>query len=421
MEILGNEGVASPPKKMKRTGYSSPCKTPSTQKNLLQYIKSSPKQNILEDVFGKMSLSPSKTPSPKTTPQKNQATLKQWVTPTKIKQNQPPFTPSCNVSAKRNELVWPPQHVMLNKDEFIKRLYKNPREFPTTYEYVLESLQDEDFFVSVVKTICSFMSSDFSPSTEIIWYLIENILSSNASSMPINLTYTLLQDILERYPTKCVGLKITWNHVKTYLMAEQPEDVKKSQVTCCKRSVQSFLLSVLAVEVKTRALKSKQTQLTKHFSLDFDFRHANEVIQCLKKSLANPSAPNSCSGIGKDSQDLPEEISISELELFQNILKLFMIVSLNKENAAIRLADELMYLYIELPNLEQRVLLLQSVMSHQVRQHLIKVLLMNYCSLLPEALEGHDLPLSMQKILLQDFYRVPPSKYEMPFMVREQS
>jgi hypothetical protein len=408
------EGIPTPLKNeaMKTISYPSPCKEPSTKKNLQQYLKSSPKPNHMEDMLNKMTLSPSKTPSPKTTPQKTQSSLDHWVTPTKrMRVKQTPVSPSRDVNAKRNELIWPPPHVLLNTEEFIKRLYKNPRDYPTTYKNIIESLQDEEFLFSVVKTIDSFMSRNFAPSSEMIWYLVNHILARSSNSWLISLTYSLLNDIIEKYPTKCIGMNVTSADVRKYFFHNKVgSDKKSSKTKPYSKLALSFLLSVLAVELKATALKSKQRRLSKQFSADFDVQHVRDVIPCLKKCLNNHTAtPNSCC-IG-EGRDLAEETGICGLELFQNLLKLFMIVSLNKENAAIRLADQLMYLYIDLPNLQQRVLLLQSVTSHHVRQHLIKVLLMNYCSLLPEALTGHNLPLCVRKILMQDFYRQPPSKY----------
>jgi hypothetical protein len=322
-----------------------------------------------------------------------------------------PTTPIRDVTAKRNELVWPPQHVILETDKFIKRLYEKPREFPRNYKDIVESLQDEELPITIVKTIRSFMSRDFAPSPEIIWYLVNNILSSSSNSWLISLTYSLLNDIIEKYPTKCIGMNITLEHVRKHFFQDKvSNDKKSSKAKCCNKLALSFLLSVLSVELKATALKSKQRRLTKYFSADFDVRHVRDVIPHLKKCLENHTAtPNSC-GIG-ERRDLVEETSICGLELFQNLLKLFIIVSVNKENATHRFANELLSLYIELPNLQQRVLLLQSVTSHHARKHLINMILMNYCSLLPTALKGHNIFLCVRKIVFQDFYREPPSKY----------
>ncbi|CAB4008419.1 Hypothetical predicted protein [Paramuricea clavata] len=534
MDVLPEGIVPSPPQNQAMKKYYPLCKASPTQKNLLQYLKSSPKRNHLGDVFDKMSLSPSKTKttpqktqsthqktqsthqktqsthqktqstsqktqstSQKTqstpqktqstpqktqsthqktqsthqktqsthqktqsthqktqstpqktqstpqktqstpqktqstpqktqstpqktqltpqktqlTPQKTQSTLEYWVTPTKKMRKQIPTTPIRDVTAKRNELVWPPQHVILETDKFITRLYEKPREFPRNYKDIVESLQDEELPITIVKTILSFMSRDFAPSPEIIWYLVNNILSSSSNSWLISLTYSLLNDIIEKYPTKCIGMNITLEHVRKHFFQDKVSNDKKSlKAKCCNKLALSFLLSVLSVELKATALKSKQRRLTKYFSADFDVRHVRDVIPHLKKCLENHTATPSSCGIG-ERRDLVEETSICGLELFQNLLKLFIIVSVNKENSALRLADELLYLYIDLPNLQQRVLLLQSVTSHHVRKHLIDTILMNYYSLLPTALKGHNIQfLCVRKIVFQDFYREPPKR-----------
>jgi hypothetical protein len=408
------DGMLSPSKKKAmKPLYPSPCKKPSTQANLFNYLNSSPKRKTVEDAFTSMTLSPSKTPSPATTPQKAQSTLENYVTPSKRVRKQIPHSPSCDVNAKRNELVWPPPHVVLNTEAFIKKLYEDPRDFPTTYKFLVESLQDEKLLFSVVKTIDSCMSKDFAPSADMIWYLVKNILSRSSDTRLISLTYSLLNRIIERYPKQCIGMNITSEHVQKYFFQDLKDgsDKKSSKKTKhCSKLASSFLLSVIAVELKETALKSKQRRLSKHFSADFNIHHVKYVMPQLKRCLENHTATSSPCGTG-DRHDMPEEAGICGLELFQNILKLIMVVSLNKENVAIKLADQLMYLYIDLPNLQQRVLLLQSVTSHYVRQHLTRVLLMNYCSLLSEArLHGHDLPLCVRKILLQDFYRQPPSE-----------
>ena len=407
------EGMFSPSKnKTIDTLYQSPCKQPPLKQiNLFKYVNSPPKCNNTENAFHNLTLSPSKTPSPKTTPQKAQSTLEKWVTPTKRMRELTLSSPSYDVNSKRNELVWPPQHVVLNSEQYIGRLYKNLRDFPITYKYLVESVEDEKLFFSVVKTIDSCMSKDFAPSSEMIWYLVKHILLKSSNARLVSLTYSLLNDIIEKYPTKCIGMNITsedmWNHFFKDKVCNYKRISKTTQLRS--KLALSFLLSVLSVELKATALKSKQRRPSKHFSADFGIHHVNHVISHLKKCLEDhTAAPNSC-GIG-DKQDMPEETSICGLELCQNVLKLFMIVSVNKEDVAVRLADHLMYLYIDLPNLHQRVLLLQSVTSHCIRQHLTAVLLMNYCSPLPEALNGHNLPLCVRKILLQDFYRQPPKR-----------
>ena len=408
------EGMLSPPtNKAINPLYQSPCKQlPVKQINVLKYVSSPPKSNNTENAFHNLKLSPSKTPSPKTTPPKAQSTLEKWVTPTKRMRKLTLSSPSHDVNAKRNELVWPPQHVVLNSEQYIRRLYKDVRDFPITYKYLIESVADEKLFFSVVKTINSCMSKDFAPSSKMIWYLVKNILLKSSNARLVSLTYSLLNDIIEKYPTKCIDMNIISEDIWKHFPKDEVGNYKKISKTTqlCSKLALSFLLSVLSVELKKTALKSKQRRQSKHFSADFDIHHVKHVIPHLKKCLENHTAtPNSC-GIG-DKQEMPEETGICGLELCQNLLKLFMIVSVNKEVVAVRLADHLMYLYIELPNLQQRVLLLQSVMSHCIRQHLITVLLMNYCSLLPEALNGHNLPLCVRKIFLQDFYRQPPSKY----------
>ena len=407
------EGMLSPPKnKAINTLYQSPCKQPALKQiNLFKYVNSPPKCNDTENVFHNFTLSPSKTPSPKTTPQKAQLTLEKWVTPTKRMRKLTLSSPSYDVNAKRNELVWPPQHVVLNSEQYIGTLYKNLRDFPITYKYLVESVEDEKLFFSVVKSIDSCMSKDFAPSSEMIWYLVENILLKSSNARLVSLAYSLLNDIIEKYPTKCIGMNITSEDIWKHFFKDKVGNYKKISKTTqlWSKLALSFLLSVLSVELKATALKSKQRRLSKHFSADFDIHHVKHVIPCLKKCLENhTAAPNSCR-IG-DKQDMPEEASICGLELCQNLLKLFMIVSVNKEDVAIRLADHLMYLYIDLANLQQRVLLLQSVTSHHIRQQLITVLLMNYCSVLPAALHGHNLPLCVRKILLQDFKRQPPKR-----------
>ena len=359
----------------------SPCKTPKKQKNLMEYLKSSPKRSYLEDDLGKMKLSP--TMSPETTPSKMQSTLEHWATPTKrmrVKENT--VTPSTDISSRRNELVWPPHHILLGNEEFIKRLYKNTWDFPTSYRYLIESLQDEELHVLVIKSCESLMSNDYAPPCEVIRNLIGIMSSKKSTSWLESMAYSLLNDILERYPTKCVAIQVTWEDIEKYF----------NDTRCCSQLAFGFLLSVLSVELKAGALKSKQRRLSKHFSADFHMQHVKDVISCLKGCLENDSTMTAI------------------LEILQNFLKLFMIVSLNKSYVAVRLANELSSLYIELPNLEQRVLLLRSMQSHLVRTHLINILLMNYCEL-PVAFKLPDeLQLCMKKILLQDFNRKPPSK-----------
>ena len=398
--------------------YQSPGKSSPTQKNLQHYLTSS-QHNHVKGTLNKIT-SPSKTPSPKTTPQKTQLSLSEWVTPTKkIRTQVPPDAPInvnrtqvsdtlINVNAKRNELVWPPQHTILNTEQFITKLYKKKSacEFPITYKCLLDSLQEEDLFISVVQALDSLMNRDFSPPADLIWFLVDIISSSRSDPWLISSTYSMLNDIIEKYPTKCIEMKVTWENIRKHFPGNGGKSLK---VKVCSKLALSFLLSVLSVEVKATALKSRWTRLTKHFSADFHARHVKDVIPHLKKCLeSHTELPNACS-MG-DEGNIWEETSICGLQLFQNLLKLFMIVSLNKEDAAIRLGDELVCLYIDLPNLQQRVLLLQSLMSLQVRQHLIRLLLMNCCVPLPEALPGHDIPLSIRKIILQDFYREPPSK-----------
>ena len=391
-----------------KTVYLSPDKSSPTQKNLLQYL-TLPQHTHFEDTHNKIA-SPSKTQSPQTTPQKTQQTLQQWVTPTKKIRAQVADIP-INVNAKRNELIWPPQHAILNTEEFITRLYaKSARDFPNTYRCLIDSLQEEDLLISVVKTIDSHMSRESPPPADLIWFLVNIMSSSSSNSWLISSVYSLLNEIIENYPTKCIEMKVTWENItKHFPSIKNGNDSKSLKTKTHSKLALSFLLSVLSVEVKATALKSRQTRLTKPFSADFHVRHMKDVIPHLKKCLeSHTELPNACN-MG-DERNIWEETGICGLQLFQNLLKLFMIVSLNKENATTRLGDELLYLYIDLPNLQQRVLLLQSLMSHRVRQHLIRCLLMNYCSPLPEALGGHDIPLSIRKIVLQDFYRKPPSK-----------
>ncbi|XP_028391247.1 uncharacterized protein LOC114516078 [Dendronephthya gigantea] len=378
------KGIGSPAKnKTVKSASPSPCKvSEKKQKNLLEYLKSSPKRCCLKDEFDKMKLSP--TMSLETTPTKTQSTLEHWATPTKRMRvmEEPAVTPSTDISSRRNELVWPPRHVLLGNEDFIKRLYKSSRDFPTSYQYLIESLQDEELHFLMIRSCENVMSNDYAPPCVVIRNLIGIMASKKSTSGLVSMAYSLLNDILERYPTKCVAIHVTWEDIEKYLNDTRP----------CSRLAFGYLLSVLSVELKAGALKSKQRRLSKHFSADFNIQRVKDVISCLKKCLQNHTG------------------RAEFLEILQNFLKLFMIVSLNKGYVAVRLADELLGLYIGLPNLEQRVLLLRSMQSHLVREHLISILLVNYCEL-PKAFKLTDeLQLCMKKILLQDFNRKPPKR-----------
>ena len=89
-----------------------------------------------------------------------------------------------------------------------------------------------------------------------------------------------------------------------------------------------------------------------------------------------------------------------------------MVSSTNKQYVSIRIADELMYLYMDLPTLDARVQLLRTLKSHLIRRLLIEVLLMNYCALGPEALQSTDIPMSIRKFVLPDFHRCPQQRSE---------
>lgn len=393
-------------------------KTPPKQRNLIQYLTTPPKldrkTSNCKETLSKHGKMPSKGHSlegihEKMTCSSTQSSIDHWVTPTKKDHvKEVPVSPSCNVHSQRNELIWPPQHVLLNTNEFIERLYKDSREFPTTFMYMLESIKDEELLDSYLSAINTFMSRNWAPSPEIILYLLNIIFSHRSSPRHVCMIYGLLNEIILKYPKKCIALNVSMRDVRKYFFNEAVDANTKIAIPFSKLGL-SFLLSVLSVELKATALK-KQNRLTKNYSADFNVKHARDAIPHLKKCLTDHTAiSGACSA--EDHDVLPEEIGYCGLELLQNLLKLYMVVSLDKEYSAVRLADVLMDLYIELPSLEQRVLLLQSVKSHFVRQHLCKVLLMNYCSLLPEALKGYDQELSMKKILFQDFCRKPPSKY----------
>ena len=320
---------------------------------------------------------------------------------------------------KRNEVVWPPTHVTINPTEFVSKLFKVPRLFCVTYNDLIEGLLDEQFFYQVVRTIQCFMSTRMAPSCNLIWYLVDNVLLNSCKRSLSSATYCLLNEIHARFPARCLAMRVRWTNMEKLTGRLTSFFASGSESQFLNAGLASvFILNVLSSEVKSTALKTKPTRIKKNFSADFNSHNMKEIVAGIKVCLSNHT--NTCrngncpiarpSDCTKERPSSSPNVGICSLELFQNLLKLVIISSSNKEAVAIRTADELSCIYISLTNLQARILLLRTLKSHLIRSYLIKVLLMNYCSPHPDALKGNDVPFTARKIVLQDFCRFPPKR-----------
>lgn len=350
-----------------------------------------------------------------------QSSIKTWLTPIKKSPRAAPAVDidSKHVTTKRNEVVWPPIHVTIDSIDFISRLYKRSRTFPSCYVDIIEGLQDELFLFQVVQSIQSLTNSCAAPSSDLIWFLVKDVLLNSCQRRLSFATYSLLSEIHARFPARCIAMRVDWGSIKCVTERLTSLFNGGTELQFLNASLALlFIISILSSEVKFTALKTKTTRLARHFSSNFDYRNMREIIAGIKVCLNNHrymcGYRKSEVGNHLDPTKLDKSLSANygfcSLELFQNLLKFDIVLSRYKQQVAQTIADELMSLYMDLPSLEARILLLQTLKSHLIRRYLIEVLLMNYCQLGDEALHGNEIHMGARKILKQDFLRCPPRR-----------
>lgn len=253
------------------------------------------------------------------------------------------------------------------------------------------------------------MSSSAAPSSDLIWFLVKDVLLNSCQRRLTFATYSLLSEIHARFPACCIAMRIDWESIKGFTERLTSLFSSGTKLQFLNASLAFlFIISVLSSEVKFTALKTKPTRLARHFSSDFGYRNMREIIAGIKVCLSNHR--DTCGYRKSDVKSLSVNFGFCSLELFQNLLKFDIVLSCYKQQVAQTIADELMSLYMDLPSLEARILLLQTLKSHLIRRYLIEVLLMNYCREGDEAFHGNEMHMGARKILKQDFLRCPPRR-----------
>ena len=261
-----------------------------------------------------------------------QSSIKTWLTPIKKSPRAAHVVDidAKHVTTKRNEVVWPPIHVTLDSIDFTLRLYKRSRTFPSCYVDIVEGLQDELLLFQVVRSIQSLTNSCAAPSSDLIWFLVKDVLLNSCQCGLSFATYSLLSEIHARFPARCIAMRVDWGSIEgvTERLTSLFSSGTELQVLNASLAL-SFIINVLSSEVKFTALKTKTTRLARHFSSDFGYRNMREIIAGIKVCLNNhrcmcgckKSEVGNCLDPTKPDKSLSVNYGFCSLELFQNLLK----------------------------------------------------------------------------------------------------
>ena len=288
----------------------------------------------------------------------------------------------------------------------------NPsKNFTETQLNSLQALKEENFHLSVLRTVSSFMSQRRKPPPSLVFYLLNDILLSKQTSCGKECSRILreIQILHPTVPAQMMAQKITWEFISMI--------VKLSKCAVKFRSgdgsladnatlALSFLVSVMEDEVKLKTFSHVKTSGYRLLHVIKKASHIQEVISWIQTSMLQHDSKQPSHGCGHH---------VCPVNLLQRMLTLSLTVSERPEDCASRIADEMILAYCTMPSMELKTLFLQSTQSHLLRAKLIEVIVNNCCSLDHTELDNGRSELDngrsrvgLKHIVCADFKRSPP-------------
>lgn len=299
----------------------------------------------------------------------------------------------CKVPLKKSELIARGKH-----EE------SQSKTFTESQVNTLQALKEENFHKSVLNTLSSFMSHHRKPPPSLLFYLLNNILLSKQSSCGPE-CFRILRQIQVLHPVvamEMIGQKITWEYVSMVVKLSgcAQSHTADSSLKRDASMVLSFIVTVMQDEAEKKKCALVKTSAHRLLSVDRRVSNIRDVIQWIGQSLSHHRAEQLDQSCGH---------SFCPLLLLQRMLLLSLLVSDRPDHSASRIADELVWAYVELPSIKQKTLLLQSVQSHVLKTKLIEVIVSNCCPF-DGALEVEGVSrLGLRQFVLTDFKRFPPA------------
>ena len=265
----------------------------------------------------------------------------------------------------------------------------------------LQALKEENFHKTYLETVTSFMSPRRKPPPSLLFYLFNNILLSKQSGCGTE-CFRILLRIQELHPAEVAQMlqqKITWEFVSMIVKlagCTQSHTVESFKMNAS--MALSFLVSVMEKEVEKKKVCLVKTSAHRFFSVDRLSGNFHDVVEWVKKATEEHR---------KEQLDQHCGHNFCPLYLLQRMLQLSVLVSQRPEDTAVRLANDLVLAYVELPSIKYKTLLLQSLQSHLLKTKLIEIVVKNCCSI-DEELEEERMTSSGLKNVVLNFKRSPP-------------
>ena len=279
------------------------------------------------------------------------------------------------------------------------------KNFTETQLNSLQALKEENFHLSVLRTVSSFMSQRRKPPPSLVFYLLNNILLSKQTSCGKECSRILreIQILHPTVPAQVMAQKIPWEFI-SMLVERSKCTVNKfqsgdSSLEDNATSALSFLVTVMEDEVKLKTFSHVKTSSYRLLHMIKKANHIQDVISWIQTSMLQHDSKQPSHGCGHH---------VCPVNLFQRMLTLSLTVSERPEDCAARIADEMILAYCMMPSIELKTLFLQSTQSHLLRAKLIEVIVNNCCSLDHTELDNGRSRVGLKPIVCADFKRSPP-------------
>ena len=279
------------------------------------------------------------------------------------------------------------------------------KNFTETQLNSLQALKEENFHLSVLRTVSSFMSQCRKPPPSLVCYLLNNILLSKQSSSGKE-CIRILREIQVLHPTvpaQMMAQNITWEFISMIVKLSKCT-VNKFQLGVNSladnaTAALSFLVSVMEDEVKLKTFSHVKTSGYRLLHVIKKANHIQDVISWIQDSMLQHHSKQTSHGCGHH---------VCPVYLLQRMLMLSLTVSERPEDCASRIADEMILAYCMMPSIELKTLFLQSIQSHLLRAKLCEVIVSNCCSLDHTELDDGRSRVGLKPIIFVDFKRSPP-------------
>lgn len=278
------------------------------------------------------------------------------------------------------------------------------KNFTETQLNSLQALKEENFHLSVLRTVSSFMSQRRKPPPLLVFYLLNDILLSKQTSCGKECSRILreIQILHPTVPAQMMAQKIPWEFIS--MIVEQSKCTVKfqsgdSSLADNATSALSFLVTVMEDEVKLKTFSHVKTSGYRLLHVIKKANHIQDVISWIQNSMLQHDSKQPSYGCGHH---------VCPVNLFQRMLTLSLTVSERPEDCAARIADEMILAYCMMPSIELKTLFLQSTQSHLLRAKLIEVIVNNCCSLDHIELDNGRTRVGLKPIVCADFKRSPP-------------